>query len=75
MIPIYNGSYFEAMNVKNLLENNGITVFIANEFVSNLAPWTVTSGGLNPVTLKIHDDNYAKAEEIITDYQRTLIKL
>jgi hypothetical protein len=68
MKVIFNGSYFEAMNLRNLLETAAITVFVQNEYMSTIEPWVVTSGGLNPVKLQVNEDNFEKAESIIKNY-------
>jgi len=41
MVEVFNGSYFEAMNVRNLLEGKEISVFTQNEYMSNIEPWVV----------------------------------
>ncbi len=68
MKVIFNGSYFEAMNLRNLLETAAITVFVQNEYMSTIEPWVVTSGGLNPVKLQVNEDDFEKAESIIKNY-------
>ena len=68
MIIVFNGSNFEAMNVRNLLENEGISVFVQNEYMSNIEPWVVTSGGLNPVKLQVDESDFEQAKKIIEDY-------
>lgn len=69
MIPIFKGTFSEAMNVRNLLEQMNIEVFTENEYMSNIEPWVVSSGGMNPVTLKVGSKDLEKAEKIIADYQ------
>jgi hypothetical protein len=69
MINIFSGDLIEVTNVKNLLENAGITVFLLNEHMSNIEPWLVTSGGFNSATLKINDDEFEKAKQIIDEYK------
>jgi hypothetical protein len=68
MIVVFNGAYFEAMNVRNLLEEKGISVFTQNEYMSNIEPWVVTSGGLNPVKLQVDESDFVEAEIIIKNY-------
>jgi hypothetical protein len=68
MKVIFDGSYFEAMNVRNLLEGAGITVFVQNEYMSTIEPWVVTTGGLNPVKLQLNEDDFEQAESIIMNY-------
>jgi Putative prokaryotic signal transducing protein len=68
MKVVFNGSYFESMNVRNLLEGAEIKVFVQNEYMSTIEPWVVTSGGLNPVKLQVNDDDFEQAESIIKNY-------
>jgi hypothetical protein len=68
MIVVFNGPYFEAMNVRNLLEEQEISVFIQNEYMSSIEPWVVTSGGLNPVKLQVDESDFEQEKKIIEDY-------
>ncbi|PWA07968.1 putative signal transducing protein [Flavobacterium laiguense] len=68
MVEVFNGSYFEAMNVRNLLEGNEISVFTQNEYMSNIEPWVVASGGLNPVKLQVHELDLDASKIIVEDY-------
>lgn len=68
MIVVFNGAYFEAMSVRNLLEEKEITVFTQNEYMSSIEPWVVTSGGLNPVKLQVDEEDFEEAKSIINNY-------
>ncbi len=68
MTEIFNGDYFEVINIKNLLERNNIIAFIVNETTSILEPWTITSGGFKPVTLKVNNIDCMAAKRIIEIY-------
>jgi hypothetical protein len=68
MVEVFRGSYFEAMNVRNLLEGNEISVFAQNEYMSNIEPWVVASGGLNPVKLQVDELDFDASKTIINDY-------
>lgn len=68
MKDLFRGTYSEVINIKNLLENSDIKTFIANELMANIEPWVVTSAGFNPVLLKVAEEDYEKAIEIINDY-------
>lgn len=68
MKEVFSGTYLEAMNVRNLLENDGIKVFAQNEFLSNIDPWGVAAGGLNPLKLQVNEDDFEQAESIIKNY-------
>lgn len=69
MIKIFSGSYAETMNVKNLLENIPIDVFVLNQNMGTIEPWVVTSGGLNAVTLTINEEDFEKAATLIEAYK------
>ena len=68
MVEVFSGSYFEAMNVRNLLEGKEISVFTQNEYMSNIEPWVVTSGGLNPVKLQVDELDLEASKIIVEDY-------
>jgi hypothetical protein len=68
MIEIFRGSYIEAMSIKNLLENNDIPVFTANEYMSSIQPWSVSAGGCAPTVLKVQEENQINAQKIIDSY-------
>ena len=70
MKPIFNGSYFEAMNVKNILADNDISVFVQNEYMGTIEPWVVTPAGFNPVILQVHEDDFEIAKQIVNDYHK-----
>ena len=70
MVEVFSGAYFEAMNVRNLLEGAAITVFVQNEYMSTIEPWVVTSGGLNPVKLQVNEDDLEKAKQIVDNYRK-----
>ncbi len=68
MINIFKGSISEATNIKNLLQNINIQVFVINEQMANIEPSAITAGGYNPVTLKINESDFQKANKLIQDY-------
>ncbi len=70
MITIYEGTYSEVINLKNLLENSNIPSFILNELMANIEPWAVTAGGLNPVSLSISEEDFEKAKAIIDFFKQ-----
>lgn len=68
MLTIFTGTFTEAINIRNLLEINNIEVFTLNEFMSNIEPWAVSSGGFNPVILQVGSDDFEAAKKIIEAY-------
>ncbi len=37
--------------------------------MGTIQPWTITSGGFNPVILKVKNEDFDKAKKIIEDYE------
>lgn len=70
MVEIFRGSYIETMNIKNLLENNGISAFVSNEHMSSIKPWSVSAGGNSPAILKILEKDIADSKKIIDSYNK-----
>ncbi|MCD0470272.1 DUF2007 domain-containing protein [Flavobacterium sp. JAS] len=70
MIEIFRGSYIEAMNIKNLLENNDIPVFTANEYMSSIQPWSVSAGGNGSAILKVQEKDLENGKKIIDEYNK-----
>lgn len=69
MVDIFRGTPGEATCIRNLIEGSGIEVFATFELMSTIAPWTVTSGGFNPVTLKVKVENFQAARNIIDHFE------
>lgn len=69
MKNIFSGTFSETMNIRNLLENINIEVFTENENMANIEPWAVSSGGFNPVILKVKDADFQKTKKLIEDYE------
>lgn len=67
MIEIFRGTFFEVMNIKNLLENENISSFIQNENMSSIIPSDVTSGGVAAAFLKINTEDFIKVKKILED--------
>ena len=75
MIEILRGSYVEVISIKNLLENSNIQVFIANESMSTIQPWSISSGGVAPAILKVQENEYEKATKIMDNYNKAQYSL
>lgn len=75
MIEIFKGTFNEISIIKNLLEINNVEVFVNNEFMSTIQPWTLSSGGYKPVILKVSDENFKKANEIIENFTKGNLSL
>ncbi|MDO7170565.1 putative signal transducing protein [Mariniflexile sp. AS56] len=75
MVDIFRGSVEETMIVINLLESEDIQVFVPNQLMASIEPIVVTSGGFNSVTLRIHEEYFEKAKNILDDYNNGSLSL
>ena len=75
MIEIFRGSNIESMNIRNLLESRNIHVFVINELMSSIEPWVVSPGGNNPTILKVNEQDYKNALDVIEEYNSNSLNL
>ena len=68
IVEVFSGDLYQASMVKDILESNGIEVFIENKLMSVIEPWVVSSGGIATVNVKIFDSEYIKAQELIAAF-------
>jgi|PlaIllAssembly_1097288.scaffolds.fasta_scaffold1083808_1 hypothetical protein len=72
MIEIFAGTPWQAGMVKNLLENEGIQAFIADEIIGTLNPWWTAPGGAGAIKVRISSADYEQAKLIVEEYERNL---
>ena len=68
IVEVFSGDLYQATMVKDLLESNGIEVFIENKLMSVIEPWIVSPGGIVLVNVKIFGSDYTKAQELIAAF-------
>lgn len=73
MKNLYRGEYFEVQNIKNILENENIEVILENELMSTIEPVAITSGGFDTLTIKVQNNDFDKALELINDYKSGML--
>jgi hypothetical protein len=65
IIEIFAGELWKAILIKELLKENGIVAYLENELMGTIAPWYISSGGADPVRLKILSSDYVLSKELI----------
>ncbi|MCK4261745.1 DUF2007 domain-containing protein [bacterium] len=68
LIVVYAGTSLDANFVKSLLENHGITAFLKDEIMGDLAPWYVAPGGAGAVKIVIAKRELNKAKPIVQNF-------
>ncbi|MGG7036053.1 MAG: hypothetical protein ACI7YS_12775 [Flavobacterium sp.] len=68
MITIFTGEYSEAITFKNVLDSFHIESHIINESMFDKRPDEVNKGVINSVILQVKETDYAKAKELLEDY-------
>lgn len=64
-VEVFAGELIEVSFVKDLLEQNGIRVFLGNQNMSFIAPWYVSAGGVNALKVIVSSRDAQKAMELI----------
>lgn len=64
-VEVFAGELIEVSFVKDLLEQNGIRVFLGNQSMSFIAPWYVSAGGVNALKVIVSSRDAQKAMELI----------
>ncbi len=70
----FTGTYLEALNIKNLFENNKIEVVLLNETMSIIEP-VITSGGFNSAILQVWDEDFENATQLLQEYEKENLNL
>lgn len=71
-VVIYEGDFFHANMVKNLLENENIVSYITNEIVGTTLPWHVAPGGFGAIKVTVASEDYDKAKIIVDEFEKKL---
>lgn len=75
MIKVYEGSSFESIKIKKLLESKGIKVNVSYKSTERVQPWTISSGGNYTTILEVNFIDQLKAEILIKNYYQRVITL
>jgi hypothetical protein len=68
-VEIFDGTQWQAMLVKSLLDNAEIDSFVKDSRMGVLAPWNVDAGGAGPVKIFVSNLDADKAREVIAQYE------
>lgn len=67
LVEAFAGDSFQASYVKSVLDENKIESFVQNQNMGTIAPWYVSAGGLNPVSIFVLDENFDTARLLIDE--------
>jgi hypothetical protein len=68
-VEVFDGTQWQAMLVKSLLENAEIETFLKDERMGVLVPWNVDGGGAGPVKIFVSNLDVERAREVIAQYE------
>jgi len=71
LIVIYSGNPVNSEIIKDILVDQGIIASLKNQLMGTIAPWYVSSGGINPVEVEIFARDREKALALIEDFNRS----
>ncbi|MGB4774937.1 MAG: DUF2007 domain-containing protein [Daejeonella sp.] len=67
-VEVFAGELWQATMIKNILEDNGIQVFLENNLMSTIDPWIVEAGGFNPAKIIISNLDYDLSVQLINEF-------
>ncbi len=73
MITIYEGSNFESIAIRKLLETKGLTVFVNYDYLTHNQPWTISLEENYTTVLKVNPADQMKAEALIKKYYNRVL--
>lgn len=68
-VEVFDGTQWQAMLVKSLLDNAEIESFVKDSRMGILEPWVVDAGGAGPVKIFVSNLDADKAREVIAQYE------
>ncbi len=68
-VEVFSGSWVDAEMLKTLLVDNGIKVYLYDEYMGAIAPWNAAGGGAAPVRVVVSDSDYEKARAVVTRFE------
>jgi hypothetical protein len=69
-VEVFDGTQWQAMLVKSLLDNAEIEAFLKDESMGVLKPWAVDAGGVGPIKIFVSNLDADKAREVIAQYEQ-----
>lgn len=75
MIKVYEGSNFESIKIRKVLESHGVKASVSYECAESTQPWTISSGGNYTTILEVDFIDQMKAEILIKKYYHSVISL
>lgn len=74
-VEIYAGKIWQSTMIKDLLVDNGIYAFIDNEHMSVIDPNLTMTGFVVPIRVKVQKSDFAKAQELIEEFNSASFSL
>ena len=75
MVKVFEGSNFESIKIRKLLESHEVKVNVSYECTESTQPWTISSGGNYTTILEVNFIDQMKAEILIKNYYQRVITL
>jgi hypothetical protein len=69
-VEVFDGTQWQAMLVKSLLDNAEIEAFVKDQRMGILEPWVADGGGAGPIKIFVSSLDYERAKEVISQYEQ-----
>lgn len=68
LVSAYSGGFQEAKIIQNILLDNNINATMENGYMSSIAPWIVSAGGVSPVNITVEESDLSLALKLIEEF-------
>lgn len=68
LVTVFEGTLAEVNILKSILDSEGITCFLKDNYMGTFAPFYTSVGGVNPIKIVIPKSELERAKPIIEDY-------
>jgi hypothetical protein len=69
-VEVFDGTQWQVMLVKSLLDNAEIEAFVKDSRIGILEPWVADGGGAGPVKIFVSNLDVDRAKEVIAQYEQ-----
>lgn len=70
LVVVFRGNPMDAEIINEILTDNGITANVKNQLMGSIAPWQVSAGGFEPVTIEVMKKDVEKALDLINEFNK-----
>lgn len=72
LVCIFSGSPADAEMIKEILNDNGIAANLRNKYMSSIAPFYVSAGGVSPAEVEVFAKDENEARLLVEEFHKSV---